>query len=127
MLNEEDVLSGRLFEDTIARGCWPIDVHGTPGSTPSPGLKARHAIKEPYGIPYRCLVPRDIDGLLVAGRCISATRAALGSTRVGGTSMALGEAAGTAAAVAAATKRKPRELDGAGLRQVLRQLGAEVG
>lgn len=133
VLTEEDVLSARLFDDAIALGCWPVDVHEPPKTgaardpdAPPEGLQKWQAVKVPYGIPYRCLVPRDVDGLLVAGRCISVTRGALGSTRVMGTCMALGQAAGTAAALAVSGHRKPRELDGAALRHVLEKDGAAV-
>jgi hypothetical protein len=63
-----------------------------------------------YGIPYRCLVARDLDNLLMAGRCISVTHEALGSTRISPVSMALGEAAGAAAALAAAKGVRPADL-----------------
>ena len=64
-----------------------------------------------YDIPYRALVPKRIDGLLVAGRCLSATHIAMSGFRVMVTVSSIGQAAGIAAAQAAATGRMPREID----------------
>ncbi len=74
---------------------------------------------EPYDIPYRSLVPRKIGNLLVAGRCHSATRGAHASTRVTVTAMAMGEAAGTAAAMALKAKTEVAPLDGVTVRENL--------
>ncbi|MBM4436752.1 MAG: FAD-dependent oxidoreductase [Actinobacteria bacterium] len=63
------------------------------------------------GTPYRCLLPKGIEGMLVAGRCMSVTHEALASTRVTATGMACGQAAGTAAALAVATRTSPRQID----------------
>lgn len=93
-----DILNCRGFDDVIAMGSWPIDIH------PSDGRVGVHPHKDdppaPYAIPARCLFARGIDNLAMAGRCISATHEAHGSTRVSGTAMALGQAAGTTAALA---------------------------
>ncbi len=103
-----DVLEGRSHADPIALGSWPIDIH------PADGRVGVHPHKEdppaPYPIPLRALLVKDIANLMVAGRCLSATHEAHGSTRVSGTAMATGEACGTLAALAA--KR------GVGLREV---------
>ncbi len=74
---------------------------------------------EAYSIPYRCLLPKEIEGLLVAGRCISATHEALGSVRASMTCMALGQAAGTAAALCVKNQQNPRIVDIQQLRQRL--------
>jgi hypothetical protein len=99
-ITAEDILTNRPFEDAVALGSWPIDIH------PADGRVGVHPHKEdppePYQIPLGCLLARDLDNLLMAGRCISATHEAHGSTRVSGTAMALGQAAGTAAAMACA-------------------------
>ena len=124
MLTEEDIVSGRRFDDAVAVGAWPIDIH------PSNGFVGVHPHKEnppaPYEIPYRCLVPRTVDNLLVAGRPISTTHRAHGSTRVPGTSMATGQAAGVAAALSAKTGNSPRALDVEALRDELRRQGAII-
>ena len=80
----------------------------------------------PYRIPYRSLLPTNVNGLLVAGRCFSADREALGSARVGATCAAMGHAAGVAAAIAAATSTEPRALDAALIQQGLRQQDAII-
>lgn len=124
VLTEEDIFNGTRHEDAIALGAWPIDIH------PTNGFVGVHPHKdlapEPYEIPYRCLVPRDVDGLLVAGRPISTTHRAHGSTRVPGTSLATGQAAGVAAALAASSKLEPRAINIDELRTALRQQGAII-
>lgn len=101
ILNGEDVLSARKFDDVIARSGYPIDIHNPEGK----GITANF-IKEggAYEIPYRSIVPRDMPNLLLAGRCISTTHEAQATTRLTPSCMALGQAAGTAAAIAAEGK-----------------------
>jgi len=93
-LTRDDVLSGRTFEDGVARASWPIELwqehHGATYEYLEDGRS--------YDIPLRCLQARDVSNLFVAGRCLSASHEALGSARVIGTCLAAGEAAGTAAA-----------------------------
>ena len=114
VLTEEDIRSCRRFDDSIAVGAWPVDIH------PADGFSGVHPHKEnplaPYEIPYRCLVPLDIDGLLIAGKPISTTHRAHGSTRVPGTSLATGQAAGVAAALCVSGNTTPRALDSKKLR-----------
>ena len=74
----------------------------------------------PYEIPYRCLVPETVGGMLFAGRCISGTHEAHASYRVTGTCMAMGQAAGLAAAMAAAEGESPDKLDGRAVRTALK-------
>jgi hypothetical protein len=106
-LSGEDVMHCRTFDDAIALGTWPIDVH------PSKGQSGMHDmfVPLPYQIPYRSLLPRDIDNLIVGGRCISTDREAMGTARVGATCGAIGHAAGVAAALSAASEKTPRQLD----------------
>lgn len=107
-LQKEDVLSGRQFEDSVARGSYPIDIHDPRG-----GRTSFQFIKDggSYSIPYRCLLPKGIKNLLVAGRCLSATHEALGTARIMGACMAQGQAAGTAAALAVKTGVNPASVD----------------
>jgi hypothetical protein len=79
-----------------------------------------------FDIPYRTLVPETIDGLLVSGRCISADYQAMGAMRVIGPCMAIGEAAGVAAAMAAQADVQPRDVDVDALRKTLTDGGALV-
>lgn len=96
-LSAQDVLEARHFDDAVARSAYPIDIHNPSGSgTTTHRLPAGGT----YEIPYRCLVPINREQLLVAGRCISTTHEALASTRLTPTVMTLGQAAGTAAALA---------------------------
>src|SRR5262249_11293530 len=89
------------------------------------GLRMRWRLTETsHQIPYRCLVPKTRDGLLVAGRCVSATREALGAVRLTAPAMAMGQAAGTAAALAVRAGCQPRDVDIGPLRAGLRICGA---
>ena len=118
LLTRDDVLGGRRFDDEIALCGAPIEDHGAGGDT------AWQYVGESgvYGIPYGCLLPLGIEGLLVAGRCFSATHDAHASARSMATCMAMGQAAGTAAAMAAASGTTPRALDaGAGARATARR------
>ena len=114
-LTLDDVLAGGGFPDVIARGAHGVDIH--PPSTAEDQVYTR--LEQDYGISYRCLLARGVDNLLVAGRCISATHEALATSRVMGTCMALGQAAGTAAALAVRAGITPRELDVPELRRTL--------
>lgn len=120
ILTAQDVLGAAAFEDGIARGFYPIDIHAADSTGDAAGARLR----APYEIPYRCLVPKSVDNLLVAGRPISADHVAHGSLRVMGTTMALGEAAGAAAALCRTRGITPRRLDGRELRVDLERAGA---
>lgn len=119
VLTGEDLDAARQFDDTIALGGYQIDIHRPDGS-----IQLRNL--ETYDIPYRCLVARGVEGLLVAGKCLSATHEAISSTRVIPICMAQGQAAGTAAALAVGAGRTPREVDVGGLRSTLIDQGAEL-
>ena len=84
------------FEDEIARGSWGIDVH-SPDKIHT-GIDQH--LKQSYGIPYRCIIPKCINNLYIAGRPISADHRAFSSTRINATCIAIGQAAGTVAAMA---------------------------
>jgi FAD dependent oxidoreductase len=121
-LTREDVLSGRHFDDAIGLCGAPIeDHHGGTGTawTYLPD-------GETVDIPYRALLVRDAINVLVAGRCFSATHDAHASVRSMAQCMAMGQAAGTAAALATAAGRDPRDLEVAILRDRLRAEGAIV-
>jgi hypothetical protein len=123
-LTADDLRSNRRFPDVVALGAWQMELHA-PGTT----TITREPVPEPgdYDIPYRCLVPRDVDGLLVAGRCISATHEAAGSLRVMATCAATGHAAGVAAAISARTGISPSDVPVREVQSVLIQQGAELG
>jgi hypothetical protein len=124
MLTREDIEARARFPDAIARGAYPMSVQ----SPDQPNVR-RHLFVPgggDYDIPYRCLVPERVDGLLVAGRCLSATREAIGSARMGAQCMAYGHAAGVAAALAARERIPPRAVPVARLRGELRAQRAIV-
>ena len=106
-LTREDVLGARQFDDAIARCGAPIEAHHAGADTRWEYLPDGAT----YTIPFRCLVPKEVDGLLVAGRCLSATYDAHASVRSMAQCMAMGQAAGTAASMAACTDRSPRSID----------------
>lgn len=123
-LTREDVLGGAKFDDGVVPAWFWLDLHDPPPgrSTPYPleYVQAnRPARGDWYEIPYRCLLPTQPSGLLVAGRCISCDRPAQGSLRVMPTCTYLGEAAGTAAARAVKTGVHPHEVDGRELKTEL--------
>ena len=114
-LTRDDVLDARRFEDEIALCGAPIEDHAAGADTrwtyvPESGV---------YGIPYRCLLPEGVEGMLVAGRCFSATHDAHASARSMATCMAMGQAAGTAAAMSVASQATPRSVERAALRSCL--------
>ncbi|MBN2311984.1 MAG: FAD-dependent oxidoreductase [Candidatus Hydrogenedentes bacterium] len=114
LLTVYDLLDQRTFPDSIGRGSHPIDVGPVPEE-----LKDRPMENWFFSMPYRCLVPKQIDNLLVAGRCISATHEAFGCTRPTVQCMITGQAAGVAAALCAADAVAPRDLDTERLRERL--------
>lgn len=119
-LTADDLLEGKIFDDSIALGGYHLDIH----SPDHPGLETR---KPPvYSIPYRSLLPKLTDNLIMAGRVISATHEAQSSTRVIPISMAQGEAAGTAAALAVKECQTLNRIDVQGLQNVLSKNGALV-
>jgi hypothetical protein len=121
-LTRDDVLGARGFDDGIGLCGAPIEDHHAGADTVWQYLPDGAAV----GIPYRTLVVRDAANVLVAGRCFSATHDAHASVRSMAQCMAMGQAAGTAAAQAVATGREPRDIDIAALRARLRADGAIV-
>ena len=100
LLNENDVLENRRFEDAVAYGGWPVDRHA------SNGIYDRdkegsfiHNFPGFYTIPYRSYYSKNVKNLMVAGRAIGATKLGMASSRVMGTCAVGGQAAGTAAAM----------------------------
>lgn len=122
MLTLDDVRQGRNFDDSIAVGAFPIDIH------PIDNLELKTSkfeyLSSPYGVPYRCLVPKNVENLLVAGRCISSSHEANASVRVTPTCMAIGQAAGTAAAISLKEHVSARQINVQKLRSVLVEQGA---
>jgi hypothetical protein len=146
VLTGDDVQAGHKFADAVARGSWWIDIHcplghaypvhlciiECPRQEACPFWAAEHEVSmrhradlyppddDWYDIPYRCLTPKGVDNLLVSGRCISATHQGMAGARVMGTCIAIGQAVGTAAALAVRTGTTPREIDVTQLQHALR-------
>lgn len=119
VMTQEDVLGCRKFDDAIAVASYPIDIH-------RPGDEGCTLIwcGDCYDIPYRSLLPTEVDNLLVAGRCISTTHEAMGAIRVMATCMAMGEAAGRAAKLAVREGISPSKVNTQKLREELSAKGA---
>ena len=124
VLTGEDVLTPATFDDVIACGTYPIDIHNPTGrGTTLRDLPPGAA----YEIPLRCLLPRGVDRLLVAGRCISGTYEAHSSYRVTPTAVATGHAAGVTAALAATARQLlPRQVPIADVQAELQRQGADL-
>ena len=122
-LNADDVLSARKFDDAIARGAYPIDIHNPAGSGT---ILKRLPPGEAYDIPLRSLLPRNTDGLIVAGRCLSGTHEAHSSYRVMPIVMATGQAAGVCAALAARRGVMPRDIPVRAVQTELWRQGASL-
>ncbi|MGC8971498.1 MAG: FAD-dependent oxidoreductase [bacterium] len=110
ILTQRDIEEGTLFPDRVAYGGWPIDLHPPKGIfDPGPPCE-QHLLKDIYSIPFRCLYSKNIENLMFAGRNISVTHVALGSTRVQGTCGVLGQAVGTASYLCKKYGITPREV-----------------
>ena len=111
VLTANDALEGRMFPDRITYGGWPLDTHDPLGmdNPNGNGYWKHHPGVPTYTIPYRCLYSKNVPNLMFAGRCQSVTHIALGSVRVEATLFTLGQAAGTAAALAVQKGLSPRE------------------
>lgn len=111
VLNANDLFNARVFEDTVAYGGWPMDMHVKDGLKSSESPTKWIETNDMYSIPYRCLYSRNIDNLYVGGRNISASHMAFGSTRVMATCGVIGQAIGTAAALCTEKSLTPREVN----------------
>lgn len=120
VLDAEDIRAGRRFKDSIGQGCFPVDIHHPDG-------KSQEHIDiggdGAYDIPYRCLVPRAVENLLAAGRCISVDEYAHGATRNMAPCMTTGEAAGVAAAMCAQQSIATADLPMSQLQPALQRAG----
>jgi hypothetical protein len=125
MLSGEDVLGCASFEDSIGVNGWPMESH-VAGDVifKFPPIPQSRGFNE---LPYRMLVPEAIDNLLMAGRCASMTHDGQSAARVSGACFAMGEAAGTAAALALGGNTRARDIDVGKLQKQLKQQGAFIG
>jgi len=113
VLTTDDILDYKKYEDSIAVSNYPVDVHGIPGNALKDSYKKDILPEEKYfDIPYRCLVPKGVDNLLVAGRCAGFDFISQSSVRVHFTCQSMGEAAGIACSLKNKTGVPFRELNG---------------
>jgi FAD-dependent oxidoreductase family protein len=122
-LTADDVLSARQFDDVIARGSYPVDIHNPKGSGT---VLKRLPQGAAYDIPLRCLLPEGIDNLIVAGRCLSGSHEAHSSYRVMPIAMATGQAAGVCAAIATQNDIPPRAAPASDVQAELIRQGADL-
>ena len=125
LLDKEDVIKGRVPADSVFLCSNSIDLHAGKGASGTLYLTIRDG--NWYGVPYRCLVPRKVENLLMAGRCVSASSVAAAAIRVMPPCMAMGQAAGTAAALALKAGVAPRAVDVAALTGQLKSDGVWLG
>ena len=110
MLTGSDIFESKLFEDRVSHGGWPVDVH------PPEGLRSKDPpcdqtfVNELYSVPFSIMYSRNIDNLMMAGRCISVSHVAMGSIRVMNTLGAAAQAVGMAAAICKKRGADPREV-----------------
>lgn len=125
ILTQNDINNEGKFEDVIAYGGWPMDDHNPKGfkaNSIDDKASVCYPAPSPYGIPYRCLYSENIENLFFAGRNISATHAAMSSTRVMATCSLLGQAMGTAASICYKNSLKPNELKGEYIKVLQKEL-----
>ena len=131
VFSADDVIEARKFDDAICRLAYPVDVHSGKGDGYT---KAEEVSSGPnnappgdwYEIPYRCLLPVGLENVLVAGRCVSSTQAGHGAIRIMPACMAMGQAAGTAAALSLDEGVTARDVKIGALIPILRSQGALV-
>jgi len=130
-LTQNDLVQGRRFDDVIVVAGYPVDIHPPTAADQKEALsedQAGHSISkgQKYQIPYRCLITSQMRNLIATGRCLSAEHEALGAVRVTPIAMAVGQGAGTAAALAVRHGCSLAEIDMDELQEVLRANGAEL-
>lgn len=123
ILTADDILNVRKFDDAIARGSYPIDVHNPTGKGT---ILKKLPPGEAYDIPLRCLLPKGVNNVVMAGRCISGTHEAHSSYRVMPISMATGQAAGVCAALAAKKNTSPKKISPKDVQHELVRQGANL-
>ena len=125
VVSQGDLVTGARHDDAVVRPTFPVDIHAlTRDHNRTAAYTNAGVTAKPYDVPLRALIARDVDGLLMAGRCISGDFIAHASYRVTGNAVAMGEAAGAVAAIAARTKRLPHNIswsEGAALLETTRR------
>ncbi|MDF2686780.1 MAG: hypothetical protein K0S55_1963, partial [Clostridia bacterium] len=126
VLTAEDIVMRRKFDDMICQSNYPVDIHGEGNEYLCKILEAEDRDPIPYyEIPYLCLVPKDMENLIVAGRCIGNDFVAQSSTRVQHSCRAFGEAAGIAAAMSIKDGVSFKDIKGKDVREIMIAKGAK--
>ncbi|SKB07613.1 FAD dependent oxidoreductase [Prosthecobacter debontii] len=111
-MNKDDLIQGARYDDGVTRATFGVDIHATSADhNRTAAIHATDIKVKAYDIPLRAMIAKDVDGLMMAGRCISGDFIAHASYRVTGNAVGMGEAAGVVAALAATSKRLPHEVD----------------
>jgi len=109
VLKVDDLCKGSKFKDVLVHNAnFVVDIHNPNGSGQAEGIAE---VVKPYDIPFGCFVPKNVDGLVLSGRCISGDHKAHASYRVMTIAMAIGEASGVLAAISILNNKDPRSLD----------------
>ncbi len=123
IMSSEDLVKGTTQDDAVVRATFPVDIHALSAEENKKSAYSNAGVKmRPYDIPLRALIARDVDGLMMAGRCISGDFIAHASYRVTGNAVAMGEAAGVTAAIAAKSKVAPHDVPWSEVRPVLEKV-----
>jgi hypothetical protein len=123
-VTRDDLIAGTKQSDGVARVNFGVDIHAPTREKNAEEPISRGGVKmKPYDIPLRALLARDVNGLMMAGRCISGDFIAHASYRVTGNAVAMGEAAGAVAAIAALSKRQPHEVSWPEAERLLEKIG----
>jgi hypothetical protein len=122
VVTKEDLIQGAKQDDAVVKATFPVDIHAVTSEDNKKSAYSNAGVKmKPYDIPLRALIARDVDGLMMAGRCISGDFIAHASYRVTGNAVAMGEAAGAVAAISALSKRLPHEVPWSEAEPVIRK------
>jgi len=124
-VQKEDLIKGARYEDGVVRATFGVDIHSTTAehNKSKAPIHATDIKVKPYDIPLRALIAKDVDGLLMAGRCISGDFVSHSSYRVTGNSVGMGEGVGVIGALAATSKRLPHEVPWSEGLAKLREIG----
>jgi hypothetical protein len=119
-LKNSDVINGKKFKDGIARSPWPIELHS--GNKP----KVEWLLDDVYEVPLNCFIPKNGEGIIAAGRCLSAEHEAVASARVTAQCFSYGHAAGHAATISIRENMLLRDIKGEDVREILNKEGARL-
>jgi hypothetical protein len=124
VVSKDDVIAGIVHPDAVVKPTFSVDIHALSAEHNKTAAYSNAGVKvKPYDIPLRALIAKDVDGLMMAGRCISGDFIAHASYRVTGNATAMGEATGAVAALAAKSQRLPHEVEWSEAAALLTQMG----